>query len=122
MNKTNTKFTKAISESEAKLFEINFHKHSFYEKGFACYVSYKRLNIIVEFNYGPPEYEVQMILYIDNNKYEFKDLLGIELISKWVYNNRYVQQNERNLQHEILWFIELLKISLDIIGRNQQIQ
>ncbi|CAN5487389.1 hypothetical protein BH10BAC2_BH10BAC2_11720 [soil metagenome] len=116
-DKTTEEFLAALDKSEELLAEMAFQKDVYIEKGSAYFISYKRKNIKVEFLFGPPQFEVDIITYISNEKYSFGDLLKILAILEWVNNNRYKQENGRNIHKEILWFIDLLKISLSILNK-----
>jgi len=94
---------------------MQFERDSFIEKGFAYFAKYKKGDCIVEFLFGPAEYQVEMIIYTSNGKFAFKDLLQIPVINEWVNSNRYKQRNGRNVKDELFWFIELLKYSLPIV-------
>lgn len=114
-NKLTKEFLIAVNEIEPVLESLHFHQYSFEEKGFGYFVKYKRNNTYVEFLFGPSDWNIELIIFTINGKYTFKDLLQISNIKKWVDNNRYIQEDERNLKKEMLWFIELLKFSLPII-------
>lgn len=117
MTKKNTEeFLEALNETEVALLTLQLKRHSFFEKGFAYYIEYrKENNTRVEFLFGPSEWNIEMIIYTTNGKYEFKDLLTISEVKKWVNDNRYEQRNGRNIKDELLWLVELLKISLPIV-------
>jgi hypothetical protein len=108
-------FINALKEVEPILASLSFIPHSLDNRGFACYAEYKNGNNIVMFMYGAPEWHIDIELYIANKKYEFKDLIENTNISEWINKNRYLQENGRKLQNEMLWFIELLKVSLSIL-------
>ena len=114
-DKFNEEFLQALKEVEKSLLALLFKPYSFEEKGFAYFVQYKRENSIVKFLYGPPEYEVDIIVYTAKGKFEFKDLLENSDIAAWVNKNKYLMGNEKNIRNEMLWFVELLKFSLPII-------
>ena len=109
-------FLRALKEIEAILLMMKFKRHSFFENGPAYFVEYRKdNNTIVEFLFGPSEWNIEMIIYTSKGKFAFKDLLEIPAIAKWVNDNRYKQENGRNVKSELLWFVELLKVSLPII-------
>lgn len=56
-----------------------------------------------------------MLIYTSKGKFAFKDLLSIPEIKKWVSENRYEQENGRNLKNELQWFVDLLKTSLPFV-------
>lgn len=115
-NKLETEFLKALDEIEMVLSSILFKRHSFFEKGVAYYIEYrKQNNTRVEFLFGPSDWDIEMIIYTSKGKFTFKDLLSIQEINKWVNDNRYKQENGRNLKNELLWFVELLKWSLQYL-------
>lgn len=115
-NKLATEFLKALNEIEIVLLTFFFKRHSFFEKGLAYYIEYrKQNNTRVEFLFGPSDWDIEMIIYTSKGKFAFKDLLGIPEINKWVNDNRYKQENGRNVKNELLWFIELLKVSLPLV-------
>ncbi len=108
-------FLTAIEEVEKILFLMDFHAYSFEEKGPAYFIKYKRGETIVEFLFGPSDWDVEMIIFTVKGKFAFRDLLQIPLVAKWVNENRYKQENGRDLKNELLWAIKLLKFSLQII-------
>jgi hypothetical protein len=114
-NKLTKEFLGALKEIDAILSEMLFKKYSFIEKGLAHFVQYKKGNTILEFLFGPSDWDVDMKIYTSKGKFAFKELLKIPSIAKWVNENRYKQENGRNIKNELLWFIELLKISLPMI-------
>lgn len=65
--------------------------------------------------FGPSDWHIDIIVHVSKNKYSFGELLNIPSIMDWVNNNRYKEGNGRNLQNEVLWFVELLKVSLPLI-------
>ena len=111
-DKLTEEFLQALKEVEGVLSKMLFMKHSFFEKGFAYYIQFKRDRTIVEFIFGAPEFQVEIIIYTSKGEFAFKDLLEIPSISNWVENNRYVQKDGRNVKNELLWGIELMKVSL----------
>jgi len=115
-DKITDEFLKALYEIEIVLFTLHFTLHSFFEKGLAYYVEYrKENNTRIEFLFGPSDWDIEMIVYTSKGKFAFKDLLNIPEISRWVNNNKYQQEGERNVKNELLWFIKLLKFSLPIV-------
>ena len=114
-DKLSEEFLHAVQEVESIFLLLQFKPYSFEEKGFAYYIEYKRGETIVMFLFGPSDWNVEMIIYTVKGKFAFKDLLQIPVIAKWINNNRYIQENGRNVKNELLWFIELLKVSLPII-------
>jgi len=57
-----------------------------------------------------------MIIFSKEGKFAFKDLLEIPNVAVWVNNNRYRQAGERNIKSELLWYVQLLKVALPVIG------
>lgn len=115
-SKLATEFLKALNEIDIVLLALLFKRHSFVEKGFAYFVEYrKENNTRVEFFFGPSDWDIEMIIYTSKGKFAFKDLLSIPEVNKWVNDNRYKQENRRNVKNEFLWFVELLKVSLLLI-------
>ena len=114
-DKITEEFLLALKEAEKELSVMLFHKYSFLEKGPAYYVEYKRESSIVEFLFGPSDWDIEMIIYTSKGKFAFKDLLQDPDIMAWVNKNKYIQQNGRNLKAEMSWVMELLKFSLPII-------
>ena len=109
-------FLKALNEIEIALQALLFKRHSVLEKGFAYYIEYgKENNTRVEFLFGPSDWEIEMIIYTSKGKFAFSDLLDIPEINRWINNNRYKEENGRNVKNELLWLVELLKISLPIV-------
>ncbi|GAA4439056.1 hypothetical protein GCM10023091_20700 [Ravibacter arvi] len=56
-----------------------------------------------------------MIIYTSKGKFTFKNLLSISEINRWVNDNRYKQENGRNVKNELLWYVELLTVSLPYV-------
>lgn len=109
-------FFKALDEIELPLVVLLFKRHSFFEKGEASFLEYRKdNNTRLEFLFGPSNWDIEMIIYTSKGKYAFRDLLGIPEINSWVNNNRYKQENGRNLKNELEWFIDLLKVSLPYV-------
>lgn len=81
----------------------------------AYFVKFQREKTIIEFLFGSSGWDIEMIIYIGNRKLVFKDLLEILAIAKWVDDHRYKQAMGRNIKKELLWFVELLKVSLLLI-------
>ena len=112
-DKLTEEFLKALNEIETVLLAIFFKRHSFFEKGLAYYIEYrKENNTRIEFLFGPSDWDIEMIIYTSKGKFAFKDLLGIPEINRWVNDNRYKEESERNIKNELLWFVELLNVSL----------
>lgn len=111
-DKLTEEFLQALKEVEGIFSIMSFIKHSFVERGFAYFVQFKKSNTIIEFLFGAPEFQIEMIIHTSNDEYAFKDLLEIPAVEKWVNENRYVQLNKRNIRDELMWFIELVKVSL----------
>lgn len=116
-DKLTEEFLQALSEIEAMLLGLRFKKYSFFEKGLAYYIEYqKENNSRIEFLFGPPEWDIEIIICTLKGKFAFKDLLIIPEINNWVNNNRYKQENKvRNLKNELLWIVQLLKVSLPLV-------
>jgi hypothetical protein len=115
-DKLTEEFLEALNRIEIVLLSLLFKKHSFFEKGLAYYIEYiKENNTRVEFLFGPSDWNIEMIIYTSKGKFAFKDLLEIPDIQKWVNDNRYKQENGRNVKNELLWFVELLKVSLPLV-------
>lgn len=108
-------FLQSIREIEGIFSAMYFKQYSFEEKGRLYIIQYKSLDTIVEFLFGPPEFQIEMIVYVGNKKYAFRDLLQFSKVAEWVKSNRYVQRNGRSLKDEMLWFSELLKFSLPFL-------
>jgi hypothetical protein len=115
-DKLTEEFLTALNEIEVLLQSLLFNRHSFFEKGLAYYFEYrKQNNTRVEILFGPSDWNIEMIIYSSNGKFAFKDLLSIPEISQWVNNNNYKQENGRNVKSELLWYFELLKVSLQYV-------
>jgi len=114
-DKLTEEFLEGIKEIENILFLLHFYLYSFEEKGPAYFIKYKRGNSVVEFLFGPSDFDVEIIISTSKGKFAFKDLLQIPSVAEWVNNNKYKQENGRNVKNELLWALELLKFSLPII-------
>ena len=116
-DKLTEEYLQAQQEIEAILLDMLFQRHSFIEIGFAYFIQYKKDDTIIEFIFGPPEFQIEMIIFISERKYAFRDLLQIPIISEWVNTNRYVQRNNRNVKDELLWFLKLMKFSMPVLQK-----
>lgn len=113
--KLTEEFLAGIKEIESILYSMHFHPHSFEEKGAAYFIKYKRGQSIVEFLFGPSDWHVEMLIFTSKRKFSFGDLLQIPAIAGWVRSNEYKPEKTTNVKGELLWFVELLKVSLPII-------
>jgi hypothetical protein len=115
-DKLTEEFLKALNEIEIVLLTLFFKRHSFFKKGLAYYIEYiKQNNTRVEFLFGPSDWDIEMIIYTSKGKFAFKDLLNISEINRWVNDNRYKQGKGRNVKNELLWYVDLLKVSLPYV-------
>ena len=105
-------FLDAIHEIENELLEFSFKKHSVQKHGGAYFVEFKKGQVLLEFQFGPPEFQIDIILFASKGKFEFKDLMEIPKIGTWVNNHIYSPPERRNLKMELLWFMDLIKFSL----------
>lgn len=109
-------FLKAHIEIETLLQALFFKRNSFFESGLAYYIQYIKQNYTsIEFLFGPSDWDIEMIIYTSKGKFAFKDLLSISEINRWVSDNRYKQESGRNMKNELLWYVELLKVSLPYV-------
>lgn len=108
-------FLAGIEEIEKELALLHFQPYSFEEKGFAYFIKYRREETFVQFLFGPPDWDVEMIVFASGKTFAFKDLLQIPSVAKWVSENKYTQDNGRSVKNELFWAIKLLKFSLPII-------
>lgn len=116
INNLKNDFLKALDEIELMLLVLFFKRHSFFEKGEANYIEYrKENNTRLEFLFGPSDWDIEMIIYTSKGKFAFKDLLSVPEINRWVSENRYKQENGRNIKNELQWFVDLLKTSLPYV-------
>lgn len=116
INELTKEFLTAQNEIEVVLKTLFFNRHSFIEKGQAYYIEFIKNNgTKLEFLFGPSDWDVEMIIVSSKGKFAFKDLLDIPEINSWVNSNQYRQDGLRNLKNELLWFIELLKVSLPYV-------
>ncbi|NLT50770.1 MAG: hypothetical protein GXX85_07650 [Ignavibacteria bacterium] len=114
-DKLTESFLLSIEEIEPILLKEHFKKYSFVKKGYAYFIQYRRKDCEVEFIFGPPEFQIEFIVFTTKGKFSFKDLLKEPDIANWVKKNKYNQADRRDIRNEIVWFVELLKISLPII-------
>jgi hypothetical protein len=115
-DKLTEEFIEAINKIEFVLIALLFKRHSFFEKGLSYFIEYiKENNTRVEFLFGPSNWDIEMIIYSSKGKFAFKDLLNIPEVNTWVNDNRYKQEIGRNVENELLWFVNLLKVSLPYV-------
>jgi hypothetical protein len=108
-------FLEGLEDVKKLLIFQSFREISFDQKGMAYFVQYQRKTTIVKFLFGPGDWDVEMIVYTPKGEFAFKELLELHPIRKWIDDNRYKQVGGRNVKNELLWFVELLKVSLPII-------
>lgn len=108
-------FLEGIEDVKRHLLFIRFQPLLFDKKGWAYFVKFQREKTIIEFLFGPSDWNIEMIIYIGNQKFAFKDLLGILAIAKWVDDHRYKETMGRDIKKELKWFVELLEVSLPLI-------
>lgn len=115
VDKLTEAFLDGLIEIERVLSLMSFKKISFEEKGYAYFVKFQKKETTVLFLFGPSDWGIEMIINTTKGKYAAKDLLQIQEISKWINENRYEQIGERDIKNELLWFVELLKVSLPYV-------
>ena len=89
-------FLESIEEIEKLLIDFQFKSKPFDKSGLALFVAYEKGNTLVEFLFGPSDWDVEMIIITSKGRFAFRDLLEIPSILKWVKDNRYRQENDRN--------------------------
>ena len=115
MDQQSESFIDSIRQTESSLETIGFSRSVKREIGHAHFVTFRRNDTTVEFLYGPPESNTEMIIHTLNGKFGLKDLLEIPEISGWMNQNRYTQTGGRSIKNEMQWNLELLKASLIFI-------
>lgn len=115
IDKLTEEFLNGLIEIEPALSLMFFKRKSFEEKGYAYFVEYQKKDTMLLFLFGPSDWGIEMIVNTSKGKYAARDLLQIKEILKWVNENKYKQEGERNIKKELLWFVELLKFSLPFI-------
>jgi hypothetical protein len=115
-DKLTEEFLLSLKEVEPLLLTLQFKPYSYLEKG-GHYIKYKKENTgsVVEFLFGPSGWEIEMIIFTSKGKFAFKDLFVIPVIAKWLNENRYKEESGRDIRNEMLYCIEVLKVSLPII-------
>jgi hypothetical protein len=77
-------FLEGIEDVKKLLLFIRFQPLLFDKKGLAYFVKFQKEKTIIEFLFGPSDWDIEMLIYIGNRKFAFKDLLEILAIAKWV--------------------------------------
>ena len=114
-DKSSPKFEAAVREIEPTLLGIGFKPYSFERKGPAYYIRYKHDDTIVMFMYGPSDWHVEVVLLTAKGKFNIGNLMKFPTIADWVYGKKFISNNENPVVNELLWNIELMKISLPFI-------
>ncbi len=110
-------FLDSAREIGVSLAVEGFRLDSIKELGYARFVTFKKGETVVEFLFGPPEWNPEMIVYTAKGKFAFEDLFAIPEISDWLNENRYVQSgSRRDIYSEMLWSLKLLKASLPLVA------
>lgn len=109
------KYLDVLKEVENLLSSMNFLVKKVERKGFAVITEYKRGNTSVRFLFGPSDWDIEMIVSTAKGKFTLGDLFQFPAIRRWVEENRYESRKERSLHGELMWNLELLKISLPLI-------
>ena len=94
---------------------IGFILDTHESKGFAHFIRFEKKGTTVEFMFGPPEFQIEMLIYTNKGRFAFRDLLMNKDIAAWVTTNRYIPTAERKVRDEILWFVRLLVYSLPYV-------
>jgi hypothetical protein len=115
MDKGIKEYLAGIEEIEKTLFSLGFEKYSFQHKTNVYNIEYKRSETLVQFRFGPSDWDTEMIICTSKGKFILYQLLQIPAVSKWFYENRYVQKGGRDVKAELHYHVELLKISLPLI-------
>jgi len=115
-NKLTDDFLQGIKNIEPELNQLGFKAGSVEKKGVAYFIEYGRRNVAIEFMFGPADWDVEIFIRTQERKFAFKDLLEIPTISDWVADHRYTRQNGRSVEAELHWYMELLKVSLPVVG------
>ena len=108
-------FSESMLEAESILASLGFAPHSFRAVGYAQFRQFKKGNMVVEFMFGPSEWQVEMLIETDDQTYALKDLLKIPLLQTWVTENKYIPPDRRNVRLEVLWFLDLVKVAVETI-------
>jgi hypothetical protein len=104
-------FLDGITHLDVELGRLGFNKQPLIKKGFAFFAGYFRNETVVEFLFGPSDWDIEILINTPNGRFSFKDLLLIEPIKKWTEENPYRNDGTRNVKNELLWYLNLLKFS-----------
>ena len=116
MESTSTEeFLRSIVTIEPSLLGMGFRRYTFDDEGPVYFVTFEKNQTRVEFLFGPPEWNVEMIIYTSKGKFAFEHLLSIPAVTRWVNENRYRQKNGKSICDEMRWFIELLRFALPLV-------
>lgn len=114
-DKLTNDFLEGIQEITLSFEKINYKKTAILKKGFAYYIQFKKKDDLIEFQFGPPDFQIEIIISSEAINYSFKDLLAIPDIEIWVNENLYSQKNERDIKSELNWYLKLIKFSIKIL-------
>ncbi len=106
---TQESFIKSIKEVDTILTDIGLSHLSTTKKGYATFIEYKGSDTLVLFMLGPSDWNVEILLELNEKKYAFKDLLQIPSIAQWTRDNKFVQKTNYRIKEEVFWFVDLLK-------------
>jgi hypothetical protein len=110
-------YINALKEIEPILLSMGFNKCSYSKGEFPFYVEFKTDQCVIKFMFGPPEFQIDITIYTKDKKFEFGDLFKVPAIGLWMITNKYIQPHVgRSIKSELLWFVELIKISLPLIN------
>ncbi len=105
-------FLNGIDELVPILGQLGFSLTGRLRKASAHFVTFRKGKISTEFLYGPSEWNPEMIIRTPRGKFGFEDLMAIPEVSAWVSKNQYKQPSGRSIKNELVWYVDLLKISL----------
>lgn len=109
-------FMDALIRIEEDLKNLSFYHLSTKCIGDARFVRYVNSDILLDFLFGPSDWDIDMILYKNHTKYGLNEMLQIDSVRKWFQENRYENVNERDLLREMQWYLGLLKVFIPYIN------
>lgn len=109
---TQESFILYVAGSDTILTNIGFVHYSTERKGYATYIDYKRDDTLITFMLGPPDWNVEISMFTNKRKYEFKDLLQIPSIAQWAANNKFEQTSKDIINDEVIWLMQFIRFSL----------
>lgn len=102
-------FIQSTRAFETQLTDLGFSHLSTTKKGYATYVDFSSADkTLISFMFGPSDWNVEILLTVNEKKYALKDLLEIPSIAQWTKDNKFQPKANDIVKDELSWYVSLL--------------